>query len=75
MHIINLLTIMEIIKNNKGGVKVCNEGYTHTHTKKCINKSAIRWECSQRRSQSCKGALVTDLQVIIFIYIYSECFN
>ena len=46
---------MEIITNNRGGVKVCNKGYTYT--KKSSDKSTIRSECSKHRSRSCKGAL------------------
>jgi len=41
--------------NNKGDVKGYNKGYTYT--KRCSNKSTVRWECVQRRGQACKGAL------------------
>ena len=61
---------MEIIQINRGGVKVCDGGYTYT--KKYSNKSTIIWECSQRRGRSCKGALLTDIQVNL-ISICSEC--
>ena len=45
--------------------KLCLEG--HMYTKKGINKTTIRRECSQRRTRSCKGAVVTDsvIQTVI----------
>ncbi|KAK6169954.1 hypothetical protein SNE40_018469 [Patella caerulea] len=52
---------MEIIKNNKGGSKLSCEGYMYT--KKSVNKTTLRWECSQRHSRLCKGSLTTDLEV------------
>lgn len=52
---------METIPNSKGGVKLCHDGYMFT--KKGTNKTTIRWECSKRRAMSCKGAIVTDLQI------------
>lgn len=52
---------MEIIKNNKGGSKLCFEGYTYT--KKSASKTTIHWECSQRKAYVCKGKVTTDSQV------------
>ena len=52
---------MEIVKNNKGGYKLCFEGYTYT--KKSISKTTIQWECSQRKAYVCKGKVTTDSQV------------
>lgn len=52
---------MEIIKNNKGGSKLCVEGYLYT--KKSSNSTRIHWECSQRNAFSCKGCALTDLEV------------
>ena len=49
---------MEIVKNNKGGSKLCFEGYTYT--KKSAN---FHWECSQRKAYVCKGKVTTDSQV------------
>ena len=46
-------TKMEIIKNNKGGVKICHLEYMYT--KKATRKAKIQWECSQRTSKSCKA--------------------
>jgi hypothetical protein len=37
---------MEIIKNNRGGDKLCLDGYTYT--KKNTKKNSIGWECSER---------------------------
>ncbi|XP_041372748.1 uncharacterized protein LOC121386019 [Gigantopelta aegis] len=52
---------MEMITSNRGCPKLCYEG--HSYTKNGTNKTTLRWECSQRRTRSCKGAVVTDLQV------------
>ena len=52
---------MEIVKNNKGGSKLCFEGYTYTKTS--VSKTTIQWECSQRKAYVCKGKVTTDSQV------------
>ena len=52
---------MEIVKNNKGGSKLCFEGYTYTN--KSISKTTIQWECSQGKAYVCKGKVTTDSQV------------
>ena len=52
---------MEIIKNQKGGIKISYEGYLYT--KKATKPTRIRWECSERKAHSCKGAVTTDLQL------------
>ena len=52
---------MEVLTNKKGSKKVLHQGYTFT--KKKTTKSTTRWECSKRHSLSCKGALVSDLDV------------
>ena len=52
---------MEIVKNNKGGSKLCFEDYTYT--KKSVSKTTIQWECSQRKAYVCKGKVTTDSQV------------
>ena len=52
---------MEVLTNKKGSKKVLHQGYTFT--KKKTTKSTTRWECSKRQSLSCKGALVSDLDV------------
>ena len=47
---------MEIIKSNKGGIKICYEGYMYT---KQIEKNAsIRWRCASRTT-GCKGTMTT----------------
>ena len=48
-----------IYTSNKGSRKLLHEGYAYT--KKSNNKSPMRWECSQRISLNCKGALISDL--------------
>ena len=53
---------MEIIKNQKGGVKIAFENYLYT--KKATKSTRIRWECSERKAHDCKGAVTTDLEVI-----------
>ncbi|KAH3741655.1 hypothetical protein DPMN_048380 [Dreissena polymorpha] len=50
---------MEIIKNNKGGQKLCYQGYCYT--KKAKSAVSQRWECDQRGSQKCLAT--TDLEV------------
>ena len=66
---------IELIRNNKGGQKLCFAG--HTYTKKSTSKTSLRWECSQRKAFKCKGALLTDLEVcfrkiIIFFHFWIE---
>ncbi|KAH3892788.1 hypothetical protein DPMN_016916 [Dreissena polymorpha] len=38
--------------------QLCYEGFSYT--KKKETKSTIRWECSQRRSDNCKGTVTSD---------------
>ncbi|XP_076049608.1 uncharacterized protein LOC143030340 [Oratosquilla oratoria] len=56
---------MEMIKNNKGGQKLCYDGYMYT--KKSVNKTSIRWECSRRKAMKCSATLYTDLDISIEI--------
>jgi len=51
---------MEIIINNKGGLKLVHEGYIYT---KKYSKTTVRWECSNRAAFSCKGGLTTNAEV------------
>ena len=60
-YLFHFIMTMEIVKNNKGGSKLCFEGYTYT--KKSISKTTIQWECSQRKAYVCKGKVTTDSQV------------
>ena len=53
------LTTMEVIKNNKGGSKLCAEGYVYT--KKSSSSARVRWECSQKNVFFCKNCAYTDL--------------
>ncbi|KAL8590500.1 hypothetical protein ACOMHN_010936 [Nucella lapillus] len=50
---------MEIVTSNKGGAEISYQGFIYT--KKATKKTRIRWECSQRKGLSCKGAITTDL--------------
>ena len=59
---------MEIIKSNKGSEKLLKDGYSYT--KKKSRKESIHWECSKRRSASCKGTLTTNLDVSIILKCY-----
>lgn len=56
---------MEFIKNNKGGEKLCYKNYMYTQKSK--NETSLRWECSQRKSLSCNGKVVTDLEKMIVL--------
>jgi len=51
----------------RGGLRLCYGGYSYT--KKAEKKNRIRWECSQRKPQQCKGAVTTSL-VVRFTYVY-----
>ena len=50
---------MEVLKTSRGGDKICYEGYMYT--KRDTKKTRIRWECTQRKSRPCKGAITTSL--------------
>ena len=60
-YLFHFIMTMEIVKNRKGGSKLCFEGYTYT--KKSASKTTIHWECSQRKAHVCKGKVTTDFQV------------
>ena len=51
----------------RGELRLCYGGYSYT--KKAEKKNRIRWECSQRKPQQCKGAVTTSL-VVRFTYVY-----
>jgi hypothetical protein len=51
---------MEIITNNKGGLKLCYEGFSYT--KKEEGKTTRRWECSRRKALGCNGKITTNLE-------------
>jgi len=57
---------MEIVVCTRGGMKLCYEGYSYT--RKAEKKNRIRWECSQRKTENCKGAVTTSLTVRVYIY-------
>ena len=52
---------MELIQNNKGGEKLCHDGYMYT--KKSVSKTTKRWECARRKAFNCSGKIVTNLDV------------
>lgn len=52
---------MELIRNNKGGLKLCLDGYMYI--KKYTKVTTKRWQCSQKDARDCTGAVVTDLEV------------
>ena len=58
---------LEIVKNNKGGSKLCFECYTYT--KKSASKTTVHWECSQRKEYVCKGKVTTYSQIARVIRI------
>ena len=60
-HNSKITSNMELITNSRGQTKLCYED--HSYVKKNASKSTIRWQCSRRCAESCKGALVTDLGV------------
>ena len=52
---------MEIIRNNKGGDKLCYDGYMYT--RKSASDVHIRWECTRRKAYNCNGKVKTDIDV------------
>ena len=51
---------MEIIQSNRGGSKLCFEGYIYT--KHALRKTKQWWKCTLRSSAGCRGSVHTDLQ-------------
>ena len=51
---------MEFITNNKGGSKLCFEGFMYTQ--KTTTGRQIQWQCSNRRAYNCKACLYTSLE-------------
>lgn len=51
---------MEILKSNKGGSKLCFEGYRYT--RHALRKTKQWWKCTMKSSRGCRGSLSTDLQ-------------
>lgn len=50
---------MEIIHSNKGGAKLCYEGFMYTI--QVTRKTKVWWRCVKRSSGQCRGSLTTDL--------------
>jgi len=57
------LTRNGVYEMNSGAFKLCYGGFTYT--KKAEKKNRIRWECSKRKTEQCKGAVTTSLVVRI----------
>lgn len=51
---------MEILQSNKGGSKLCYEGYIYT--RHALRKTKQWWKCTLKSSLGCRGNLSTDLQ-------------
>ena len=60
---------MEVIRSNKGSLKLCYEGFSYTKQKS--SKTTTRWECSKKRASTCKGAVTTNLNVSISFKLFS----
>ena len=56
---------MEILRNNKGGLKISLNG--DMYVKKATKSSRIRWQCSMRDSRECKGDVTTNFEVCLII--------
>ncbi|XP_046569248.1 uncharacterized protein LOC124277547 [Haliotis rubra] len=52
---------MEILRNNKGGVKLCLDGFMYT--KKTASNVAIIWGCSGKTAFHCYGKVRTTLEM------------
>ena len=51
---------MEIIPSNRGGSKLCYQGYMYT--KHATRKTNLWWKCIKRSSTGCRGSLSITLQ-------------
>jgi hypothetical protein len=51
---------MEILQSNKGGSKLCYEGFIYT--RHALRKTKQWWKCTLKSSRECRGSLSTDLQ-------------
>ena len=51
---------MKIIPSNRGGFKLCYQGYMYT--KHATRKTNQWWKCVKRSSTGCRGSLSTKLQ-------------
>ncbi|KAH3749807.1 hypothetical protein DPMN_184321 [Dreissena polymorpha] len=52
---------MEIITTSARKKRLAHNGFVYI--KKTTSKLTIRWECSQRAAKSCKGVVVTDINM------------
>ena len=62
---------MEFINGTRGGVKLCYAAFTHM--KKAEKTNRIRWERSQWKTASCKGAVTTSVLVRILLLPIDQC--
>ena len=51
---------MEIIPSNRGGSKLCYQGYMHA--KHATRNTNQWWKCVKRSSTGCRGSLSTTIQ-------------
>ncbi len=56
---------MEIIRNQKGGVKICLNGYAYTLHKEC--NDCVRWRCSKYNAFKCRSILKTTLDLSLVL--------
>ena len=62
---------MEIIRSNKGGRKLCYQGYLYTV--KRTNQRSITWECSQKKYFNCSGSLQSDVAIETVLHEKEHC--
>ena len=55
-----IIATMEITRSNKGGAKLCYQGYMYT--KHATRKTQQWWKCVKRSSTGCKDSISTSLQ-------------
>lgn len=53
---------IEILKSNKGNIKIAFEGFLHTKKKTCENH--ILWKCSKTSSLKCFANFTTSLELV-----------
>ena len=56
---------MDSIASNKGGQKLCLDGYLYT--KKSTKPKVIQWRYSQKDLPLCKASLYTNLDVSVLL--------
>lgn len=54
---------IEIIKTDRGGLKIVFNDYMYTKQKNLANNK-IRWECVEKKKKKCKGSITTDQSIL-----------